>query len=131
MKSIGDIIHPITDFSPFANLADRSLSHIDTFAPWSLPSGAIAPWRPAIDTVDDGHRVSAPVGSYTPNAWGLHDMHGNVAEWTLDDHLHGTKIVRGGSWYDRPKRARSFFRYGYPAYRGVYDVGFRVVCEAG
>ncbi|MGQ9730438.1 MAG: SUMF1/EgtB/PvdO family nonheme iron enzyme [Candidatus Zipacnadales bacterium] len=117
-----------TNFARFANLADRLLSHIDTFAPWNLPFDAIAPWRPAIETVDDGHRVSAPVGSYQPNAWGLYDMHGNVAEWTLDEYHDGRKVVRGGSWYDRPKRARSDFRCGYPAYRGVYDVGFRVVC---
>lgn len=130
------------DFAACANLADASFKHVDTFAPWSLPSGAIYPWRPAVDTVDDGHRVSAPVGSYEPNPWGLCDMHGNVAEWTrtalhpypYEDGANGSreegeKVVRGGSWHDRPERARSAFRIAYPPYRGVYDVGFRVVCE--
>ena len=117
------------DFAPYANLADHSLRFVDTFAPWALPSGAIAPWRPARDDVDDHHRVSAPVGTYQPNAWGLFDMHGNVAEWTTADYDAARKVARGGSWYDVPQRARSAYRQAYPAYRGVYDVGFRVVCE--
>ena len=87
--------------------------------------------------------VSAPVGSFAASPWGLHDMHGNVAEWartTLRAYPYqegqasgtvGDKVVRGGSWYDVPHRARSAFRIAYPHYRGVYDVGFRVVCEAG
>jgi len=125
------------DFAAFANLADVSLRRVDTFAPWALPSGAIYEWRPAVATVNDGHRVSAPVGTYQPNPWGLCDMLGNVAEWTLSTYApypyrgdaadDGDKVVRGGSWYDTPNRARSAFRRAYPAYRGVYDVGFRVV----
>jgi formylglycine-generating enzyme required for sulfatase activity len=40
-------------------------------------------------------------------------------------------VVRGGSWYDRAKRATSSFRLAYPAWQGVYNVGFRVVAPAG
>jgi formylglycine-generating enzyme required for sulfatase activity len=121
------------DFATLANLADVSLRRVDTFAPWSLPSGAIPEWRLARADVNDGFRVSAPVGSFQPNAWGLYDMAGNVAEWTLDV-LGGPagerRVVRGGSWYDRPELARSAHREAYPPYRGVYDVGFRVVMGA-
>jgi len=126
------------DFAKYANLADASLRRVDTFG-WGLPSGAVPEWRPAVAGVDDGHRVSAPVGSYVPNAWGLHDMHGNVAEWTStsygsypspvrDPGTAPPKVVRGGSWYDRPHYARSSYRVSYPAWQGVYNVGFRVVC---
>ena len=133
------------DFAPFANLADRNLRAVDTFG-WNLPSGAVPPWRPAVESVNDGHRVSAPVGTYRPNAWGLYDMHGNVWEWTRTtyrpypyasddgrDSADGaaSKVVRGGSWYDRPKRCRSAFRLDYPAWQGVYNVGVRVICEDG
>ena len=39
------------------------------------------------------------------------------------------RVVRGGSWDDRPHRARSAFRLSYWPYQKVYDVGFRVACE--
>lgn len=133
-----------TDFATFANLADYSLRFVDTFG-WNLPSGAVPPWRPAIESVNDKYRVSAPVGSFAPNPSGLHDMHGNVSEWTRttykpypyrndDGSNEGSelerKVVRGGSWYDRPEDARSAYRWHYPAWQKVYDVGFRVVCKA-
>ena len=41
----------------------------------------------------------------------------------------GRKVVRGGSYYDRPKRCRSSFRLSYPAWQRVHNVGFRVVCD--
>ncbi|HNT88637.1 MAG TPA: SUMF1/EgtB/PvdO family nonheme iron enzyme, partial [Candidatus Hydrogenedentes bacterium] len=116
-----------------ANLADRSLARVDLFAAWGLPFGAIHPWRPAVNKVDDGYRVSAPVGRLAPNAWGLYDMHGNVAEWTSSDYEHNgvgnLKAVRGGSWYDRPERATAAYRLGYAPWQRVYNVGFRVVCR--
>jgi len=83
-------------------------------------------------------------GKYRPNAWGLYDVHGNVAEWTRstyqpypyrpddgheDAQAAGRKVVRGGSWRDRPKRCTSSFRLSYQPYQAVYNVGFRVVCE--
>ena len=41
----------------------------------------------------------------------------------------GKRVVRGGSWYDRPYRATSSFRLPYRDYQKVYNVGFRVVME--
>lgn len=131
------------DFAAFANLADARFSQIDTFAPWDLPSGALYPYRPAIHDVDDGFRVSAPAGSFEPNPWGLFDMHGNVAEWTRSAWRAGPgvaagngrdasdslekRVVRGGSWYDRPTGATAASRYAYHPWQKVYDTGFRVI----
>ena len=122
------------DFSRAANLSDAT--HYTGYYPHS--PRALPPWRPADTRFDDGWRVSAPVGTFDPNPWGLHDMHGNVAEWTLSDYLpcpgapgqpSARKVVRGGSWMDRPRRARSAFRLHYEPSQSVHDVGFRVVCE--
>jgi len=132
-----------TDFAKLANLADKNLRRMDKLG-WGLPVGAVPPWKPAIESVNDGHRVSAPVGSFKPNAWGAFDMHGNVGEWTRsaykpypykdDDGRNAAggaarRVVRGGSWFDRPKCATSSFRRQYEAHQKVYNVGFRVVIE--
>lgn len=120
------------DFSPYANLADQSFRRVDTYTPWSLPSGAIDEWKPVIGNINDGYKVSSPVGSFKPNPWGLYDMHGNVAEWTGGDYSNSNneRIARGGGWSDRPKRASSGFRLLYKPYLGVYNVGFRVITES-
>jgi len=117
-----------TDFARYANLADHSLRVMPTFG-WGLPSGAIPPWRPAIDSVNDTFRISAPVGSFEPNAWGLRDMCGNVWEWTSGDFSPERKAVRGGSWSERPSQATSASRLGYRPWQPVYHVGFRIICN--
>jgi len=121
------------DFSRAANLSDATHHTVDyPHVPTALP-----PWRPADTRFDDGWRVSAPAGSFESNPWGLHDMHGNVAEWTLSPYVpcpyrdggrSRHRVVRGGSWLDRPRRARASFRLHYDASQAVHDVGFRVAC---
>ncbi|MHC4867339.1 MAG: SUMF1/EgtB/PvdO family nonheme iron enzyme, partial [Planctomycetota bacterium] len=129
-----------TDFAPFANMADVTIKQLvydvrDQYPPDLVPRDA---------RFDDGKLVTADVGSYRPNVWRLHDMHGNVWEWTrsayepypyrADDGRNDidtadARVVRGGSWYDRPKRCRSSFRLSYPDWQKVYNVGFRIVIE--
>jgi len=138
-----------TDFSQFANLADAKLSEFVCHPykkhrePYPNPS-KYDDWIPKDSRFNDGGFISEKGGVYQPNAWGLLDMHGNVAEWTrsvfrpypyrADDERNaptaaGTRVARGGSWRDRPSRSRSSFRLAYRPYQPVYNVGFRVVCE--
>jgi formylglycine-generating enzyme required for sulfatase activity len=128
------------DFSPFANMADITAREYVYDARDHYPPDLI----PRDERFNDKKLISSSVGSYQPNPWQLHDMHGNVWEWTRstcqpypyhendgrnDLEPSGQKIVRGGSWYDRPKRCRSAFRLSYPAWQKVFNVGFRIVVE--
>ncbi|AQT70311.1 gliding motility-associated lipoprotein GldK [Anaerohalosphaera lusitana] len=128
-----------TDFGKFANLADVSLKKLAVSGVDPKPIANPGPryaFVPRVDSVDDGAMVASDVGKYEANAWGLYDMHGNVAEWTSSmmgpyggGEDQGKKVVRGGSWRDRPKRATAGYRLGYEPWQKVYNVGFRVICE--
>lgn len=135
-----------SDYSDYANIADETLEEFASnpyfvFAPFENPNRYDA-WIPRDTRFSDGALLSAPVASYKPNAWGLHDMHGNVWEWTLSAYrpypycgddgrnapdARAKRVVRGGSWYDRPHRAGASFRLAYQPWQRVYNVGFRVI----
>lgn len=67
------------------------------------------------------------VGSFSPNAWGLFDMHGNVWEWTNDGYDEHRKVIRGGSWRFNADSARCALRYHHRPQDSGDSVGLRVV----
>ena len=124
----------------WANLADLSFSTgLGTHRGRMMPEGGVTQATGGVPHLvlegakladrrfDDHRRVTASVGSYKPNHWGLFDMHGNAAEWTLSDEGHDRKVVRGGSFFDRPARSHSSFRQAYASWQRVFNVGFRIV----
>jgi formylglycine-generating enzyme required for sulfatase activity len=94
---------------------------------------------------DNSDGATHPVGLKEPNALGLRDVLGNVAEWTLDAYgpyprveddedptgpaTGSTKVVRGGSWRGFPPALRCAARVGTPEAYQLAHVGLRVVRE--
>lgn len=105
-----------------------------------FPEWAVAQCR-------DGFVYTAPVGTFQPNQFGLHDMLGNVMEWT-EDCWNGryteseTKslaqksgdctchVLRGSSWGNKPSLLRSAYRYRRPSEERYSIFGFRVARQS-
>jgi sulfatase modifying factor 1 len=99
---------------------------------WALRAGTTTPYYWGEKSSDryawhkgNADKRSHIVGQKEPNAWGLHDMAGNVWEWTGSEHEEGGKVVRGGSWRNGEGSLKSSHRiYSLPIHKFHY-VGFR------
>ena len=122
-----------------ANGADASFK--EGYSDWPFPM--------ALASCRDGHVYTAPVGSFAANGWGMHDMLGNVWEWTADcwsggytdapsdgsawaygDCVSGSpsvlRVLRGGSWREIPSFLRAAKRQKIAAGNRLNNLGFRV-----
>ncbi len=118
-----------------------------TRAPFAM-GDEITPGEANYLYAEHGQRIGpgarTPVGRYAPNAFGLHDLHGNVCEW-VEDAWHpgydgapndgsawergtdaGRRVIRGGAWDYLPRLLRSAWRDSLPAGQRRDNVGFRI-----
>ncbi len=133
------------DFSRNDNLADQSLRKMAVSGVDPQPVHESSwvyefyTFMPREDSINDGTMTIADVAKYASNAWGLYDMHGNVAEFTRSAYVpypyRGEKqdgdavSVRGGAWNVPPKLSAAYCRESYLKWQPANNVGFRVVIE--
>ena len=138
------------EFCKKVSKAEGRTYRLPTEAEWEYAcrAGTPGPLAPNVDDLawfdDNAEGKTHAVGSKKPNAWGLYDMHGNVAEWCSDYYAPypsgpavdpagsatgKSRVVRGGSFASFPRGLRSSSRGNMPASYQLKTVGLRVVVE--
>jgi len=101
-------------------------------------------WYNAFVGYGDGWWGPAPVASFEPNAWGVHDVAGNLSEWVADC-WHASyrrapadgaawfnpgcrqRVIRGGNWANAPEQTRAAWRQSQDSDTTSARIGFRLV----
>ncbi len=135
-----------TDFGKLENFADESCNKMAVSGVNPQPMSKNSYWYkyysylPKEESVNDGAMNQVNSKNYQANPFGLYSMHGNIAEWTRSDYIpypytekvknpSEFKVVRGGSYIERPKVSTSYARKAYYPHQRVFNVGFRVIIE--
>lgn len=135
-----------SDFGKDENMADIQLNKMAVSGIDPQPMNKENGWYkyysflPKDESVDDGNMIQTNAKDYKANPFGLYSMHGNIAEWTKSAFLpypfkekskdvSDYKVVRGGSYIDRPKFSTAYERKAYYSWQRVHNVGFRVIIE--
>ena len=115
-------------------LPSESVGLVGNFAGEEMSSEGLVDTKGIIANYDDGHIRAAPVGSFPANAYGIHDLAGNVYEWVSDSYSGGGDygVLRGGSWGSHTKehlyiRHRNLVKLS--SLKPKSDFGFRIVLE--
>ena len=145
LPTVRERTRPARELTAVAELAAEHLADEDRVGRTISPSQANYDGNYTYGSDREGRYIAktVKVGSYPPNRFGLHDMHGNVWEWVEDcwnDGYHGAptdgsawtrgscgrRVLRGGSWNNKPRNLRSADRNRNTTGNRNNNNGFRV-----